>query len=79
METKPGRAAREAVGCFLMLVLGALLALGVVIALDRIDVLRSGEPGEWLALVLPWLLGPAAGIGLIALALYGFKGPRGRR
>jgi hypothetical protein len=77
MDKEKSRVARESIGCFLMLVLGAFVALGLMVALEGYGSLQPWAPDGWWHLFIAWVVGPAAGIGLIALGLYGFKPPPG--
>jgi hypothetical protein len=84
MKKEPKDATREATGCFIMLILGALLTLGgmVIVLPGAIAALLGKPPAGWWRSVLIWLVAPAAGIALTAWLTYGFKdlrGPRRRR
>jgi hypothetical protein len=84
MRAAPQNATREALGCFCMLILGAVLTLGgLVIILPGGIAALAGKPpvGLWRS-VLIWLVAPGVGIGLVAWLTYGFRGRghrRGRR
>jgi hypothetical protein len=71
----PRDATREAVGCFCMLILGAILTLGgLVILLPGTIAALAGKPrvGLWRS-VLIWLVAPAIGIAIIAWLTYGLR------
>jgi hypothetical protein len=64
---------REAIGCFVMLILGAMLTLGVmVIVVPNVITTLLGKEvtGLWRS-VLVWVVGPLVGIALTALVTYG--------
>jgi hypothetical protein len=69
---------REAIGCFVMLILGALLALGgmLVVVPKGIMILLGGDATGWWRSFLGWLVAPAAGIALTAWITYGFRALR---
>jgi hypothetical protein len=69
---------REAVGCFIMLILGAILALGgmLVVVPRGLMILLGGDSTGWWRSVLSWILAPAAGIALSAWITFGFKALR---
>jgi hypothetical protein len=71
MGNAPSPATREALGCFVMLTLGAVLSVGLLICLE-LAVSEEGEsaPGRWRTLLV-WVGAPALGIGLVAYSLYG--------
>jgi hypothetical protein len=78
MKGETNRAPREAVGCFLMLVLGAMACVGFM----RIAVLASSAPAgqaAWRHTVIVWLVAPAAAGALVAWLTYGFKGLQRRK
>jgi uncharacterized membrane protein YdbT with pleckstrin-like domain len=78
MKSETNRATREAVGCFLMLVLGAMACVGFM----RIAVLASSAPAGqsvWWQTVIIWLVAPAAAGALVAWLTYGFQGLRRRK
>jgi hypothetical protein len=77
-------ATREAVGCFCMLILGAVMTLGaMVIILPGLVAALAGKPPAGLGRsALIWLAAPSAGLALVAWLTYGFRGrrdPPGRR
>jgi hypothetical protein len=81
MKKSPSPATREAMGCFLMLILGTLMMIGLVrLAVPNgiMDPAR-GNPVGWRRSVLTWVVAPAVGIALVAWFTYGFKGIRGLR
>jgi hypothetical protein len=66
---------REAVGCFCMLILGAILTLGsLVIILPGVIAALVGKPpaGLWRSALI-WLVAPAIGIAMLAWLTYGFR------
>ena len=68
-------------GCFLMLMLGTLMILGLIRLAARIDIrdLVGGNGAGWRQSVVIWVVAPAIGIALVAWFTYGFKGIRGPR
>ncbi len=69
---------RDAVGCFCMLILGAILTLGfMVIILPGVVASLAGKPpaGLWRSALI-WLVAPGIGLILVAWLTYGFKGRR---
>ena len=75
MKKAPQDATREAVGCFCMLILGAILTLGgTVIILPGAIAALAGKPsvGLWRSALI-WLLAPAIGIAVVAWLTYGFR------
>ncbi len=79
---KEGRqnATREAMGCFCMLILGAILTLGsLAILLPGAIAALAGRPpaGLWRSALI-WLVAPAIGIALVAWLTFGLPG-RGQR
>ena len=73
---------REAIGCFVMLIFGAMIALGgmvVVVPNAIMRLLGKDVAGFWRSVLL-WVVVPLAGIGLTALFTYGrsgiLRGPR---
>jgi hypothetical protein len=75
MKKSPEDATREAVGCFCMLILGAILTLGgMVIILPRLVGALAGKPaaGLWRSALI-WLVGPAAGIAVVSWLTYGLR------
>ncbi len=77
MKKETSRSSREAMGCFLMLVLGAIACVGVmrvsVLAITPRERLLEGE--WWQSLVL-WLIAPGAASIIVAWFTYGFDGLR---
>jgi hypothetical protein len=76
-ERKKGHqdANREAVGCFCMLIFGAILTLGgLVIIVPGLVAALVGKPpvGLWRSALI-WLVAPAIGIGLVAWLTYGVR------
>jgi hypothetical protein len=69
---------REAMGCFFMLILGAMLALGgmLVVVPRGIMILLGGDSTGWWRSFLGWIVAPASGIALAAWITYGFPGRR---
>jgi hypothetical protein len=76
MKKAPDHATREVVGCFCMLILGAILTLGgMVIILPGLIATLAGKPPAGLGRsILLWLVAPGIGIAVLALITYGFKG-----
>lgn len=74
MKEGPQSAAREAVGCFCMLILGAILTLGgLVIILPGLVAALAGKPPAGLGrAALIWLVAPAVGIAIAGWLTYGF-------
>jgi hypothetical protein len=63
----------EVFGCFLMLILGAFLHLGVIALLPTV----VANPAVGTRFFLTWIAAPAAGIALIAWGLCRLRRPRG--
>ena len=81
MRRHADRAAREALGCFIMLLLAGFMAVGVMVLLPRgIGELLRGNDGErWRAIltrVVTWEVAPAAAMALVAWLTYGLKRAR---
>jgi hypothetical protein len=77
LQIRNNRAASEALGCFVMLLLGAFLTLGVIaVSPMGISELLRGHHAEGLRLILTWVIAPAVGIALVAWLTYGVKRPR---
>jgi len=73
-------ATREALGCFCMLILGAIMTLGgLVIILPGLVAALTGKPpaGLWRSAFI-WLAAPAIGIAVVASLTYGFRRPGDR-
>ncbi len=71
----PADVTREAVGCFCMLILGAILTLGgIVIILPALIEALVGNPpaGLWRSTCI-WLVAPAIGIAVVGWLTYGFR------
>jgi hypothetical protein len=81
MKKSPSQTTREALGCFLMLILGALMMLGLMLLVvpNGIMALMRGNLAGWWRLVLIWVVTPTIGIALVAWFTYGFKGFPGPR
>jgi hypothetical protein len=79
MNSDPDRTAREGMGCFCILVLGAIMGLGVMkTAMLLISQrLRVDQPECWQA-VLVWVAAPAAGLAFVAWFTYGLTNLRRR-
>lgn len=75
-KPKPQDARREAVGCFVMLILGAILTLGgLVILLPGVVASLAGKPTPGLGRsVLIWVVAPSVGIAIVACLTYGWPG-----
>ena len=75
MKKGPQHATREAVGCFCMLILGAIMTLGgLVIILPGLVAALAGKPRAGLGRsALIWLLAPAIGIAVVGWLTYGFR------
>ncbi len=77
MNRDTSRTTREAIGCFLMLVLGAFLCLGLM----RIAIVGISPPQRGLELwpsLLFWVLAPGVGIAFLGWLTYGSKRLGGR-
>ncbi len=63
---------REAIGCFVMLILGAMLTLGgiVIVVPKSIEALLGKDVTGWWRSVLTWVVAPAVGLALTALLTY---------
>jgi hypothetical protein len=78
MNSDANSAMRDAIGCFLLLVLGAFASMGAV----RVVVFATTEPagqeqGEWLRQFLIWVVAPSAGFALVAWLVWRFRVPGG--
>ena len=75
MKRVPQDATREAVGCFCMLILGAILTLGgMVIILPGLVAALAGKPPVGLGRsALIWLVAPAIGIAVLGWLTFGFR------
>jgi hypothetical protein len=69
---------REALGCFVMLILGGILTLGatLVVIPRGIMALLGGDVTGLGSSAIAWIAAPAAGMALMAWLVYGFKQPR---
>jgi hypothetical protein len=77
MKQVPRDATREVMGCFTMLILGALLTLGSLsLILPRLAAAPAGKPapGLWCS-ALMWLVAPGLGIAAVYWLTYGFRRP----
>ena len=76
MKKSPCPTNREALGCFLMLILGALMILGIILRIvpSGIVALTNGDLRSWWRLVVIWVVGPTVGIVGVAWLTYGIKG-----
>jgi hypothetical protein len=83
VKKDPSVATREALGCFLILILGAFMTLGLLLVIAKgITALVHGDLNGWWRLVLLWVVAPALGIVLVAWLTTGFSsfpGPWKRR
>ena len=64
---------REAIGCFVMLILAAMMTLGgLVIVVPNVIMRLLGKdvPGLWRSILI-WVVAPLVGIALTALVTYG--------
>jgi hypothetical protein len=79
MKKSPCQPAKEALGCFLMLILGALMTLGLILLVipNGIMALVHGNLAGWWRSVLIWVVAPTIGIMLVAWFTYGLKGIHG--
>jgi hypothetical protein len=80
MKESPYQTTREALGCFVMLILGALMMmLGLILLVvpNGIMALVRGNVADWWRLVLIWVVTPTIGIVLVAGFTYGFNGIAG--
>jgi uncharacterized SAM-binding protein YcdF (DUF218 family) len=77
MKRETGPDTREAMGCFLMLIFGAILVVCVIrFGLFAISpTQRAGQSDWWQSTVL-WVLVAGAGVGIVAWLTYGLKGLR---
>jgi uncharacterized membrane protein required for colicin V production len=77
MKRDTHRTTREAAGCFLGLVLGAIMCLGVMrIVVLAISQRQQVDQSEWWRSIVLWMLAPGAGLAVIAWLVYGFERPR---
>jgi hypothetical protein len=69
---------REAIGCFIMLILGAIMTLGgmVIVVPESIEALLGKNVPGWWRSILVWVIAPAVGIALAAWLTYRFRTPR---
>jgi hypothetical protein len=76
LKKSPRQTPREALGCFLMLILAAIMMLGLMLLVvpNGVMALVSGNPAGWWRLVLIWVVTPTIGILLVARVSHGFKG-----
>ena len=77
MKREASRTSREGMGCFLMLVLGAIACVGAM----RVSVLAITPPdglvqSDWWQSIVMWLIAPSAASIFVALFTYGFDGLR---
>jgi protein-S-isoprenylcysteine O-methyltransferase Ste14 len=80
MKTKMSRTTQEALGCFLMLVLGAIMSLGVMsIAMLAISERQRVDQPKWWRSILLWVIAPGAGFAFVAWLTYGFNTLRSRK
>ena len=77
MKKEPQDATREAVGCFCMLILGAILTLGgmVIILPGLIATMAGKPPAGLLRSALLWIVAPGLGIAAVAWFTYRFRPP----
>jgi uncharacterized membrane protein YdbT with pleckstrin-like domain len=77
MQREPNHAAREAVGCFLMLVLGAIVCVGFmrITALAVSQGMRAGRL-EWWHTSVVWVVVPAALGAFVFWMTYRLRGLR---
>ena len=71
----PQDATREALGCFCMLILGAILTLGgmLIILPGLIEAMVRKRPAGLWRSTLIWLVAPAIGIAVVGWLTYGFR------
>jgi hypothetical protein len=67
------QATKEAMGCFILHVFGTLTAIGVVLILSQVGMLRSRNSAGWWRLALVMVVGPAIVSALATWVLYGVK------
>ena len=68
---------REALGCFLMLVLAAIMCMGVLsIAMLAISQRQGADQPQWLRSILLWVGVPGAGLALVWWLTYRCKSSR---
>jgi hypothetical protein len=78
MRRHAERATKEALGCFVMLILGAFLALGVMVLVPTGigELLRGNDAERWRSILMrlvAWVVAPAIGIVLVAWLTYKSK------
>jgi hypothetical protein len=74
MKRRPQDATREAAGCFVMLILGAIVTLGgLAILLPGLVATLAGKTpaGLWRS-VLIWVVAPAVGIAIVGWLTYAY-------
>jgi hypothetical protein len=81
MRRHADRATKEALGCFVVLLLAGFMVLGAMVLVPRGigELLHGNDAQRWrsiLSTVVTWEVAPAAGIALVAWLTYGLK--RGR-
>ena len=81
MQRHADRATKEALGCFVMLLLAGFMAVGVMVLAPAVirELLRGNDATGWhsiLTQVVARVVAPATGIALVAWFTYGLK--RGR-
>jgi hypothetical protein len=71
----------DALGCFVMLILGAIMTLGgMLVVIPRgIAVLLGGAATGWWKAAVAWVVAPAVGIAIAAWLTYSRRGPRAPR
>ena len=80
MKSHVKHGTREAIGCFVMLILAACMAIGVMSNVTAAlgDIGRGAHRPLWQSVRL-WVVAPATGIIAVAWSTYGFKGLAGRK
>jgi hypothetical protein len=77
--TKPTDVGREALGCFLMLILAGLMILGISLVLESYRPSQGQFAESRWRVTLVWLGVPATALGFVAIGLYGLPSRACRR
>jgi hypothetical protein len=78
MRRYADRATKEALGCFVMLLLAGFMALGVIVLVPAgiVQLVRGNDAERWRSILthmVTWVVAPAAGIALVAWLTDGLK------
>ena len=74
MKSNTSRTSREALGCFLMLVLAAIMCMGAMsIAMLAISQRQDTAQPEWWRSILLWVVAPGVGFAFVGWLTYGFS------